>query len=174
MDNINISNSDINVETLIDNTMEVQLLIDDTANVDVELLEDTNEIEIYTNENQEIKASIDTAVTNISTIKHDELQNKDLPNQHKISSITGLQDELNTLNQFVNRNTHEIAELRKQIEEDECLAMPYVSKDTPDITKTNIWFDISNSTEIINEISLALEIDLEETIIDDNEQLITE
>lgn len=37
-----------------------------------------------------------------STDDHNMLINKDLPNQHPISAITGLQDELDSLNEFVN------------------------------------------------------------------------
>lgn len=178
MNKLNVSNNLVNVETLIDDTIDVPLVVEESEIIDVELLEDINEINISANENHELIALIDNAVTNISSIKHNELQNKDLPNQHNISSITGLQNELDTLNYSINRNIQEIANLHNEIdaldnkiETSASLAMPYISKDSPAPTKTNIWFDISITIE--NDFVLNDEPIEDETFIEEQDQLIT-
>ena len=68
--------------------------------VQVRFINDTTPIEV-TSETQETKISVnsETQVKNVgikSSAHHDDLTGRDLPNQHPISAITGLQEALST------------------------------------------------------------------------------
>lgn len=49
------------------------------------------------------------------TYNHDELQNRDLPNQHPISAIDGLEDRLNQIEKCIEYTNEEIQEIVAEI-----------------------------------------------------------
>ena len=97
MTDIKIIDGDINVDTTINDYIDIQVEIDDTAGVDVELETTDSEITIILEDVIETTLEMDSTIHEVSSIKHNELQNRNLPNQHTIESITGLREELDSI-----------------------------------------------------------------------------
>ena len=97
MTDIKIIDGDINVDTTINDYIEIQVEINDTAGVDVELEATDSEIAIVLEDVIETTLEMDSTIHEVSSIKHNELQNRNLPNQHTIESITGLREELDSI-----------------------------------------------------------------------------
>ena len=76
---------------------DIQIETDDTININVDVAENTNEIAVTLAKIEETPVNIDSTVHVVSSTKHNELQNRNLPNQHDIESITGLSEKLNEL-----------------------------------------------------------------------------
>lgn len=97
MNDIKIIDGDINVDTTITDNIEILVEIDDTAGIDVELETTDSEISIVLEDVIETTLQIDTSIHEVSSTKHNELQNRNLPDQHTIEAITGLREELDQI-----------------------------------------------------------------------------
>lgn len=97
MESTKIEKNIINIEAEIDNTSEVQMETDDTININVEVIENTDEIAATVEDTKETEVEMDSAAHEVSSTKHNELQNRNLPDQHTIEAITGLTERLNEL-----------------------------------------------------------------------------
>ena len=97
MTDIKIIDGDINVNATINDEIELLVEIDNEAGIDVELENSDSEITIVLDDVIETTLEIDSSIHEVSSIKHNELQNRNLPNQHTIESITGLREELDSI-----------------------------------------------------------------------------
>ena len=97
MKDLTIENDVIDLEVQIDSNEEIEVEIDDTTTIEVGMEEDTNTIDASLEEEPEITVQMDSEAHEISSTKHNELQNRNLPDQHSIESITGLRTELEEL-----------------------------------------------------------------------------
>lgn len=97
MTDIKIIDGDINVNTTINDEIELLVEIDNTAGIDVEIENTDSEITIVLEDVFDTTLEMDSSIHEVSSIKHNELQNRNLPNQHTIESITGLREELDSI-----------------------------------------------------------------------------
>lgn len=96
MTNLKIEDGVINVDTESYNTIEVQVQIENDATFDAQFEETTNEIDATMESDQEMEVKMNSGIINVSSNKHNELQNRNLPDQHPIESISGLKEALDS------------------------------------------------------------------------------
>ena len=87
----------INVKAKTEDIIEVDVVIDDSTNIDVPIITGDSAFKVAVNGDIETKVTLDATAHEISSTKHNELQNRNLPDQHNIDSITGLRNELNEI-----------------------------------------------------------------------------
>ena len=73
----------------------------DYLEIDVSFESSDSEALVELEQIKETSVTMDSAVHAVATDKHDELLNRDLPNQHTIESITGLSEELSDLKEII-------------------------------------------------------------------------
>lgn len=101
MNDIKIIDGDINVDTTIKDNIEILVEIDNTAGIDVAIETSDSEILVVLDNVIETSIEMDSSIHEVATTKHNELLNRNLPNQHTIEAITGLREELDQ----IKRNT---------------------------------------------------------------------
>ena len=100
----------LKIENELDNTIDIQVEIDD-INIPIEV--DENNVDLIINEDEQINITMDSAVHEVSSTKHNELQNRNLPDQHSIESITNLQNELDAIRNLVVRSYNDLLDKPK-------------------------------------------------------------
>lgn len=72
-------------------------------------LETTSNLKAELSTTADIGGNISAGVTKVSTNDHTLLKNRDLPNQHPISAITNLEEELMSIKQTATNNYNDLS-----------------------------------------------------------------
>ena len=102
-----VSTNEIDLEATIDSNgelngnIETQNALNGTISYDVGLNGEVSNKDT-------LQGSLGATTLKLSTNKHNELINRDLPNQHPISAIEGLQEEITKINLSIKNNATDI------------------------------------------------------------------
>lgn len=113
MNDLKIIDGDINVNANTNDNIEILVEVDETTNIDIQIETIESEITVTLDDVKETTLEMDATVHEISSTKHNELQNRNLPNQHTIEAITGLREELNELKSKTVRSYNDLLDKPK-------------------------------------------------------------